>query len=324
MPAPNSSWDSVTTVTLENLTNDIADNISKHSAVLTALTKKDRVRMVSGGDVIVERIAYPGNDTYKRYSGWDVLDVRPTQDISAASYTPKQAAVSVAISGREQTMNQGKEKQMDLLEQRIKNAMRALKNGVAGDLLSDGTSDSAKQIDGLLAAIPLDPTTGTYAGINRATYTWWRPYVYDATTDGGSAATSSNIEGYMERVWSEICRGEDAPDAIIADNTYWRLYAAAIRGRQFITTEDTADSGRPKLKFMNADVYMEGYGAEIPDSRMWFLNTDYLSWRPYEGRNFAVLDGSRYSYNQDGFCKIIAFMGNLTTSCAFVQGFLKD
>lgn len=324
MPSPNSSWDAIATTTLEHLSSDFSDSITKHSAVLRKLSAKGRKRVVSGGDVIVEKLVYPGNDTYKRYSGWDSLDVRPTQDITAAQFTPKQAAVSVAISGREQAQNQGKEKMADLLEVRTENAKKALQNGVASDLLSDGTSDSAKQIDGLLAAIPLDGTAGVYGGISRVTYSWWRPFTFDATTDGTAAATSANIEGYMERVYTEITRGEDAPDLIIADNLYWRLYAAALRGRQFITPADKGDSGRPVLYFMGAEVCMEGYGAEVPDNRMWFLNTDYLSWRPYAGRDFTVLDGSRYSFNQDGFVKIIGFMGNLTCSNQFTQGLLKD
>lgn len=324
MASPNSSFDAIATTTLEARSSELGDSITKNSAILRALEKKGNKRPVSGGELIVEPVVYPGNDTYKRYSGWDQLDVRPTQDITSASFTPKQCAVSIAISGREMAQNQGSEKLIDLLEVRIKNAEKALRNGVAADLLSDGTSDSSKQIDGLLAAVPLDPTTGTYGGISRSTYSWWRSVSYDATTDGGAAATSANIETYMEYVWTALKRGEDSVDLILADNVYWRLYAAALRGRQLISPSDKADGGRPSLTFMSATVELEGYGAEIPDNRMWFLNTDYLFWRPYKGRDFAVLDGSRYSFNQDGMVKVIGFMGNLTANCQFCHGLLKD
>jgi hypothetical protein len=38
------------------------------------------------------------------------------------------------------------------------------------------------------------PTSGTVGGIDRATYSFWRNQTYDATTDGGSAATTANIQ----------------------------------------------------------------------------------------------------------------------------------
>ena len=52
-----------------------------------------------------------------------------------------------------------------------------------------------KNITGLAAAVPDSPSTGTYGGINRANYSFWRSQKYSGVTDGGSAVSASNIQG---------------------------------------------------------------------------------------------------------------------------------
>jgi hypothetical protein len=54
--------------------------------------------------------------------------------------------------------------------------------------------------------------TGTYGGINRATYSFWRSVAYSGLTDGGAAVTSANIQGYMDALAVQLIRGTDKPD----------------------------------------------------------------------------------------------------------------
>ena len=45
------------------------------------------------------------NGTYKRYSGYDVLNISPSDVFTAAQYPIAQAAVAVSISGLEMLQN---------------------------------------------------------------------------------------------------------------------------------------------------------------------------------------------------------------------------
>ena len=63
---------------------------------------------------------------------------------------------------------------IDLMDARLTVAESTLANLISGGLYSDGTGAGGKEIDGLDAAVPVDPTTGTYGGIDRATWTFWR------------------------------------------------------------------------------------------------------------------------------------------------------
>jgi hypothetical protein len=104
------------------------------------------------------------NGTYKRYSGYDTLNITPSDVFTAAQYPIAQAAVAVSISGLEMLQNSGKEKMIDLLESRINNAERTMRNNMSNDCYSDGTADGGKQIGGLQLLVANVNNSGTVGG----------------------------------------------------------------------------------------------------------------------------------------------------------------
>lgn len=323
MASPNLS--EIVTTTLRNRSGKLADNVTKNNALLNRLNKKGNVKPVDGGRTIVQELEYAENSTYKRYSGYEILNIQPSDVFTAAEFDWKQAAVAVSISGLEQLQNSGKEKIIDLLDSRIKNAEKTMQNNLSADCYSDGSADGGKQIGGLQLLVADSPATGTVGGINRGTWSFYRNVSFDATTDGGAAATSANIQSYMNRVWLQVVRGTDRPDLIIADNNYYRLYWESLQAIQRIQSEDMATAGFQSLKFMDADVVFDGgYGGAAPTNHMYFLNTDYIYLRPHKDRNMVPLDPDRFSVNQDAMVKLTAWAGNMCLSNAFLQAVLKD
>lgn len=325
MPTPNVSQ--ILTTTLESRTGVLADNVTDNNAILRRLREKGKIRPVSGGNVIYQELEYAENSTFKRYSGYETLDISPSDVFTAAEFNWKQAAVAVTCSGLEMLQNSGKERVIDLVESRVSNAEKTMMNNIAGDMYSDGTADGGKQIGGLQTLVADAPTSGTVGGIDRSASigAFWQNYAYDATTDGGAAATAANIQGYMNTVWLAITRGTDHPDLILADNAYFNLYWQSLQSIQRITQENQAAAGFMTLKYMGADVvYDGGYGGAAPANHMYFLNCDYIHFRPHQDRNFVPLDPDRFATNQDAVVKLIGFAGNMTMSNAFLQGVLKD
>jgi len=321
MASPNLS--EIVTTTLRNRSKKLADNVTENNAILLKLSERGKIKPVSGGRTIVQELEYAENGTYKRYSGYETLDISPSDVFTAAEFDWKQAAVAVSISGLEQLQNSGKEALIDLLESRIGNAERTFANNLSADMYSDGTASN--QIGGLQALVADDPTTGTVGGINRATWTFYQNYAYDATTDGGAAATASNIQGYMNTVWLNVTRGTDRPNLILADNNYFNLYWQSLQSIQRIQSDKMGQAGFTSLKYMDADVVFDGgYNGNAPTNHMYFLNCDYLHFRPHRDRNMVPLDPDRFSTNQDAMVKLIGWAGNMTLSNGFVQGVLKD
>lgn len=311
------------TTTIQNYTRKLADNMSINTALLFRLREKGNKKLVYGGRSILQELDYANNATFMYYDGYEQLNVSASDVFTAAEYEAKQASVSVVISGREKRQNMGKEQMIDLLSGRIKNAERTMINNLSTGVYSDGTGSSGKQIGGLQLLVA-DTPTNTVGGISGNTYTFWRNISYDATTDGGSAVTAGNIQRYMNAVYVQLVRNRDKPDLIVADNNYWRAYLESLQAIQRITNDKMAQAGFENLKYMSADVVLDGgVSGSCPTNHMYFLNTNYIFYRPYAEADMVVEEEIRPT-NQDAIVKPILWMGNMTVSNRRLQGVLKD
>ena len=315
MAFPNIS--DILATTIESRTRQIADNVTKNNAILMKLEGKGKIKTFSGGSKIMQELSFAENTNGGWYSGYDILPVGVSDVISAAEFNIKQAAVPVVISGLEMLQNAGREKMIDLLDARLSVAESTLANLISGGLYSDGTGAGSKEIDGLDAAIPLNPATGTYGGIDRATWTFWRNQFVDS-----GAADPTTIQGLFNDLWVQQVRGTDRPDLIMVDNVVWSTYTESLQAQQRFTSPETGNLGFPTLKYMDADVCLDGgIGGFCPAGTAFFLNTDYLHYRPHSNRNMVPLSPNRrYATNQDAEVQILAWAGNLTCSGAQFQG----
>ena len=342
MSIPNTNWGEITTTTLYNRSRKLADNVTKNNALLRRLSQKGKVKEFDGGQAIVQEIEYSENGTYKRYSGYDILNITPSDVFTAAQYSIAQAAVAVSISGLEMLQNSGKEKMIDLLESRIGNAERTMQNNISNDCYSNGTADGGKQIGGLQLLVGDVNNSGTVGGIDSSVWGFWQDNVQSFATNGLTPGPAT-MQTMMNRTWLAQARQADRPDLMIADNVYFRYYWEGLQAIQRIQDERSAMAGFQTLKFMDADVVFDGgfqgttagnvsvlgsggswlSGSGAPASHMYVLNTDYLFLRPHTDRNMVPLDPDRFSVNQDAMVKLIAWAGNMSMSNRFLQGVIK-
>jgi hypothetical protein len=319
MAFPNVS--DIVATTIQNRSRQIADNVLKNNALLARLNQRGNVRTISGGNVILEELSFAENANAGFYSGYDLLPVAAQDVISAAEFQIKQLACPVVMSGLEMLQNSGKEAFIDLLEARLNVAESTMMNKLAQSVYSDGTGSSGKEVTGLDAAVAADPTTGTYGGIDRATWSFWRNKLYDFSANSVTAS-STTIQAALNKLWSSLVRGTDRPDLIVLDNNYWTFYMTSLQAQQRFTSPETGNLGFPSLKFMDADVVLDGgIGGYCPTNTGFMLNTKYMKWRPHSGRNMVPLSPNRrYAINQDAEVQILAWAGNLTSNGAQFQG----
>ena len=322
MAFANPSITDIIATTIQNRSGVIADNVTKNNALLSRLRQRGNVKKFSGGNVIMQELSFAENGNAGWYSGYETLPVAAQDVISAAQYDIKQCAVPVTISGLEQLQNAGKEQIIDLLEGRIAVAESTMANMIAQGIYSDGTGSGGKEITGLKALVATAPATGTVGGIDRATWNFWRNQTFDATTDGGAATTAANIQQYMNTLWAKMVRGTDRPDLIVMDNAYWGMYMASLQAIQRFSSEMDANLGFVSVKFMDADVVLDGgLGGFMTSKEMYMLNTKYIFFRPHSARDMVPLSPkSRYSVNQDAEVQILAWAGNMAMSNASLQG----
>jgi len=339
MPQPNLS--EIVTTTLRSRTGVLQDNVSRNNALLARLNRKGRIKPFSGGRTIVQELNYANNSTFTWYSGYQTININPSQVFSAAEFPIRQAALAVSISGLEELQNSGEEAIIDLLESRVQNGEDTFMNGLSNGIYGDGSV--AGSIGGVQLLVADSPSTGTVGGIDRATWAFYRNLVFAALTNGGAAASAANILQYMDRLWVQLVRGRDFPDLIVADNNMYTFYMQALQSIQRVTSEngapDLGEAGYTSLKYMNSDVVLDGgfqgFSGDplpfettsstssvggAPTGHMYFLNTNYIWFRPHSQRNMVPLDPDRFSVNQDAMVRLLGWAGNMTLGNAFLQG----
>lgn len=322
------AWTELAATTYRKHETEVADAVSKHNALFRRLDKKGRKRIEDGGLSIVAPLEYATNSTYQRYSGYDSLNINAVDVLTAAEYPWRQVAVNVAASGLELRTNMGESRIINFTKAKIRNAMNSFKNGMAGDIYSDGTA--ANQINGLQALIS-DTGTGTVGQINSATFPFWQNFVQSAAAplQGGSALTlgPSTIESLMLALYIKLTRGTDQPDMIVFSDDLFTFFE---QSQTSLKRYSSTDSGTPEtdavagfvtMKYKNADVFFDSSGG-IPAVHGYFINTDYLELAVHRDANMTIMDELK-SVNQDAVVIPVLWMGNLLCSNRFLQGVLK-
>lgn len=322
MASPNTVFTELVSTTFRKHAKEIKDNVSKNNALLRRVYDKGNVRREDGGLTIVAPLDYAENNTYQRYSGYDVLNVGASDVISAAEYQWRQIAINVVASGLELRTNSGDTRIINLVKARLKNAIRTFKNNFSADIYSDGTL--ANQINGLQALVA-DAGTGTVGGIDSSTWTFWKNKVQSAAApiQGGGAITPgpATMESLMLPLWLALTRGDDQPDLIVMDNNYFTFFEQSQTSIKRYTDSTKADAGFVALKYKGADVIFDG-GSGIPTNHAYFLNTDYLELVVHKDADMTVMDEMK-PYNQDAAVVPVLWMGNLVCSNRSLQGVQK-
>ncbi len=318
------------TTTLRNRTHKLADNVTRNNAILLQLSKRSTGLMpFDGGRTILQEIDYANNTNLTWYSGYETVAINPQETFTSAEFDIKQVIVAVSASGLEQLQNAGAERSIALVASRVENAERSMQNGIAFGMYSDGTQFGGKIIGGLQLLVA-DTPTNTVGGISRSTWPFWANIAASITN------TAAGIQASMDNLWVQLVRGTDRPKMIMADNTAYSTFTQSMQLIQRVTDPDWAAAGFTNLAFMgNTPVILDGgyqgstapppgpAAGGAPSTHMYFLNTDYLFFRPHKDRNMEVIDPDRYSTNQDAVIKLLGWAGNMTLSNGFLQGVLK-
>lgn len=288
--------------TLKKYRKNLVDQIHNSHAIFHTLKEDGAIMEEDGGERIVQPLMYATNSTSGSYSGYDELDVTPQKGIDAAEFNWKQYSASITISGEEQRKNKArKERIIKLLDARTKQARMSLTEDLVDGIYSDGTGNDSKDLTGLEAMVL---ASGTYGGVNSATYTWWQAYV-DSTSETLSLADMRTAFN------TPSLGGKDAPNLIVTTQTLFEKYEGLLTSTLQMNTERTkklGDAGFQTLQYKGVPIVWD---EQCPSGTMYFLNTNHMKLVVHEDANFATTDFVKPE-NQDALVAQILFMGNLT------------
>ena len=250
------------------------DNIFEDYWFLNRLKNGEGFMSVDGGDVITASLEYATNGTVSWYSDTETISTTRQETFDRAEYSWKECAGSVVQSELENAINQGSAKKFDLLDAKMKNLKSSLDSLVNAALYADGTGTSGKEIGGLQAAVPNDPTTGTYGGINAANFSFWR-----SNNQTGAATTSAfdNLRAAMRSQYNLASNGVAGqhPKFGVTTRTVFEGFEGLLLANERFTDKSSGDGGfkNETLKFKGM---MLAYDNDCPSGNLYLLNPKYL------------------------------------------------
>jgi hypothetical protein len=312
----------IMSLALEDRSSGYQDLVSNSNALLARLRDNGGWRTFSGPS-IRERLLYNETGNAAWYNGYDAMANNPAELFNDAEWRPKMVAIGVTLSGEELLLNSGSAQLEDVMTSHIEAAEQELQDEMDLSLHSDGTRFSGKELSGLKLAIPTTPTTGTYAGINRATNSIWQTTTYDANsiTAGGTAytaVTSTSIRPILNKIMTERSRGKRGADTLLMSSNHYAAYDAATVAIQRINDENALGKlGFQTLKYFGAGrsaiiVQDGGIGSNMPQDATYGIDSKTLHMRYHPERNFSKIGKTMMPINQDASVQYIGFMGELT------------
>lgn len=289
---------------------------TKNLPLLAVLSDKGHVDPFDGGTEITEQVLWAEVSATGWYSGPEVHSVAASNVLTSANYAIKQHYSVITEDGLEEIQNAGESRMINLIKAKMTAGMATSKNAVGVALFNSNTENDGKAIGGLQHLISDSPSTPTVGGIDasNSNNAFWRNALVDFSVDqpgGSGTAASTNILAALTLGFLRTNRGQESVDLITLGDTYFGYFDSAIQTNQrFIQVEKKVRAGFTAFEYKGASVI---HDPNCSATRGYGLNTDYVFFRPYKGRNFLIGE-KKVPVNQDAAVYPIWFAGNLTVS----------
>jgi len=323
----------VVAATLVHRSPMIVDAVTKQLALWFWLKTKGRYKPKTGR-VLEWPVFYKLKGGKASYQGFDIWALKEQDDATLARANWKYYHESIVWSGADtEVLNTGPEQVFDLYQQKEDSAIANLQTIFNTDFYADGTGNSSKDVTGLGAIIPQDPTTGTIYGFNRATAgnEFMRSMLVDSGSSGtGVAPYSGSPTVYtmllaMAKLYQYCGRlrfgkaSQRFPDLILCSEGYQRSYESCLQPNQRFTNTQVADAGFTNLTYKKTtiiddqdcpiDTVNAASGGKSPQTGI-FINSNFIELGYAKNRDMKVTKPVM-SPNQDAFVAHILWAGEL-------------
>ncbi len=279
-----------------------SDLVLDNNPLTYMLKQKGRVKIVNGGRVIWEPARLAQNQYVQRIDASEEIVLGRNDTISQFEYSPRILVVPVTMNVLEEAQNMGDGKFLDLLDERNQVADDSMMNAVEEDIQGDGSGYGGKAFAGIKSYIVTSPSTGSYGGLSRLSYTSIRNVAVDAPSTYTGATDSSNIESRLRRVKNQVVKN-GGPELLLAGATYYNAACDAMSAKQrFTQNKDLVEANFDNVVIEGMTcVLATGKSfsglTRIADDRAYGIRLDNFALRIYKGFNFQPLE-KRTSFNQ--------------------------
>jgi len=291
---------SLLATTLSKYSKKMADNIFQAVPLLAFLGLKNRITE-DGGATLIRPLMYSKNNTAAFYSADDVLNTTIQDPYTAAQWQWRQAAASVAITGRIERQNSGDSQVIDYVTAQIQHAELSLKDLMDRFMwLSAQTGPNITPLPAIIA------NTGTVGDINGATYSWWQSNI---TASGSfSARGLSDLRNAWNAV--NILNPQGPVDLILSDQNSYQYYEATLVPAVRITDVEMGDLGFQNLKYKTCTWTFD---PNATSGNIWGINSSAMELVQHNRTQFVLSEWVKPA-DQDLKVAEVLWMGELTTN----------
>ena len=355
-PVGTINFDQLSHITRKHYIPQLVDNIFKSNVVTYRLLAKSQP--VSGGYKVVQPVEYAksaSSDSTAQngwYKGQDAMAYGASDIIKSAEYDWSQAFGTITISAREENINSGPEAVLDLLQAKLNNIGRVMRDDFAKAIYSDNNPEHASSYSvsanapaGLQHVIAQSRTLG---GIDSSSNSWWNGgYVKDGSIGSASdAATATKftfadisnsakneyVQTLFRNAYKDLSIGADVPTMIVCSQVVFDAYESTLTDQKRFgaSSQTLADAGFQNLLYRGIPVVVDqaldlfAPGDDKDANRhMFFLNEKYMGYKHHSKRNF-VFDGYEKPVDRDIRVGKILWMGALCFSSPRMLGIQAD
>lgn len=316
---PAAQLDELIATTFDKVKPVLADQITNDLPLLAWLNLKTRVTE-DGGLTIRRPVMFAFNDTVGSYSGYDLIDTTPQDGFGYVEYPWKQYAGSVTISGRDERLNMGSSRIINLLQGKVEQLRVSVEDAFNVMLWADVTTEgnSGKDFLSIPSIVGDGTTTGatgktTLGGIDNDAdgQAWWRSQV----RDGLDLTTLDGVRG-LGTVRNNLRISKSKPDLLIGDQSAYEAYEALAAPNIRFQVTSLAELGFDSVAFKGAEFVFDD---DAPADEVYFLNSQHLEFVKHSAC-WANMGEFKSPVNQDAKTALVLFMGELITDCRRAHG----
>lgn len=309
----------IAALTLHKIEPTIADAVFNANVLTAWLKRMGRVKVVDGAEAITTPLLKQASTTAQRYSGWDVLNITPQDNVTTAVWDWKQYAATVAYSGLDALKNDGVARVVNALEEKFEEAEMSLRNLLNGDLFTENTG-TPQAVTGIATAVEAAAEaaqTLTLGGVPKSTLNnvgaqfWQNRFdniqsnTRGANTNNGLTFSETGLDA-LNFIYDQAAEGNDAPDLFLGTVAFFENYMKSLQPQQRFTF-DMGDARFRNVMFADAPLV---YDKACTANRCYAINSHWMTWVTHRRRNFVISDPTSPD-NQDGQFWKILWAGNV-------------
>lgn len=315
------NWDTIRSLTHPIVSKAISDNITTNIKLFYFLNQIGNKEYENGGAEyrfnVFKEIA-----SAQAYTGMTILNTAERDPVTQCVFQRKQFSQDITLSGTKLLKNSGNDEtaivnyiaaQIEIAQEGMKSTLADATNGILS-----ASADSDLGITGLRAMLSDSTTTGTYGGLSRGTYSWWRH-------KSDSVTTGFNTDGLvsMRTLYFDLIRGDESPMIIVMTKAGYinldRALTGTVNYNEPSPKTTFGDIGFETLNFRGTPVILD---ANMTANRAAFLNLKYLRLLVHKDRDMSVRDFIAPS-NQDAIIGRLLWAGNIVCNYLAAQGLLQ-